>query len=271
MFLKIRNIIFVAFFLGFHYSYFSQTQFQIGHKLYLDGKVEQAIDAFNVAIDNNEDVANSYMYRGASKNILGKYFEAINDIKVSINLDSTNHRAYFYYGRIYFNQGFFSTAIKYYNIAISKNKSDADIYDDRAVAKAYQGDYVSAIADEDTAIQLNSSNPSYFLNRGYIKLSYKDYSGAISDFDKTLKIGDNPKAYSNKGIALAALGQHNDAIKNFTIAIEKMPKAKDIPYHRGMSYLAIDKFDLACSDFRKSEELGYQQATSQMKKYCNFK
>lgn len=251
-----------------HFSIFCQKNFQEGFSNYKSGNMEQAIVLFSKAIENNEKTAESYMYRGASKTYLRQYVEALKDIQFSISLDSSNYKPYFYYGRVYFDQGFFSTAIKYYNKALKKNNKDADIYDDRAIANSYEKNYKSAIADEDTAILLNPKNSTYYVNRGFIKLNIKDYNGAINDFNVAQKIDNNQRVFSNRALANASLGKHLEAIKDYNIAIQKMPKAKDLYYLRAKSYIAIGKNNDACVDLLKSKEMGYESAILEYDKLC---
>ena len=246
----------------------SQTFYDKAYKEYQMGNDQVAINLFDKSIQNNENIAKSYLYRGVSKTYIGKYFEAMSDIKASINIDSNYYKSYFFYGRIYFAQGFFSTAIKYYDISIRKNARDADVYDDRAMANVQEGKYMEAIKDEDIAISINKNKSDYFNNRGYAKIQIKDYQSAIKDFDIAIKIGDSPRAYANKGTALASLGNHQEAIMCFTIGIEKMPKAIDMNYLRGLSYKALGKNEQACKDFNKSAEMKYEPAISEFKKTC---
>jgi tetratricopeptide (TPR) repeat protein len=246
-----------------------QNFYEEGYKQYMSGNDDKrSVELFTKAIANNQEVAKSFMMRGASKIYLKDFVGAAADLEYSIKLDSSNHKAYFYYGKFYFAQGFFNAAIKNYNIAISKNSKDADVFDYRAIAKGELGDLNGAIADEDIAIQLNSSKSDFYINRGHSKLGLKQFSEAIEDFNKALSIDNNPKAISNRGVAYAGLGKHEEAIKDFTSAIEKMPKAKDMNYLRGLSYKALGKMDEACMDFSISARLGYQLAVEEQKVSC---
>lgn len=260
-----------TFFLFFNFIIgFGQNYFQEGCKQYYEfDDYNKAIELFTKAIENNQELANSYLLRGASKIVSGQYAGATADLEASIAIDSNNYKAYYYYGRFYFTQGFFQTSIKYYDKAIMKNpKAAANAYDDRAIAKAEKGDYNSALIDEATAISLEPKRSNYWCNRGIIKLKLKLYKESISDFDEAIKLDNDPQAYSNRGVAYSELKLYSKAIDDFTISIEKLPYAKDLPYLRGLSYIAIGKKDLACIDFEKSQKMGHSIAQQALNKYC---
>jgi tetratricopeptide (TPR) repeat protein len=263
------KILFIFLIISINCDCYSQNYYEEACKQYFNGNDDKiSVELFTKAIENNQDVAKSYMYRGASKTFLNDFFGALSDIEESIRQDSSNYKAYYYRGRLYFAQGFFNKAVNQYNIAISKNPTDADVYDVRAIARAKESNYEGAIEDENTAIKINPMKADYYNNRGFAKSELKQYKEAIKDFDMALKTGNAPRAYANKGIALSALGMYKEAIENFTIGIEKMPKAKDMNYYRALSYQALGKKELACQDLAKSAEMGYQPAISEQKKTC---
>lgn len=250
----------------------AQNYYEQAYNQYFNGNDDKiSVELFTKAIENNQDLAKSYMYRGAAKTYLSDYIGAAMDIKQSIRLDSNDYKVYYYYGKLYFAQGFFETALRQYNIAISKNSKDADVFDFRAIAKMRIGDFRGAMEDEELAIGINPLKADFFNNRGYAKLELKEYQSAIDDFDLALKKGNTPRSYANKGNALAALGKYKEAIEVYTIALEKMPKAKDVNYFRGLSYQKIGEKTQACKDFAKSAEMGFEPASAALKENCAFK
>lgn len=252
----------------FYSDFFSQNFYKEGVNEYLNGSEKKAIDLLTKAIENNQEVANSYMYRGGAKIYINDFYSSIQDLQTSLKLDSNNYKTYFYIGRNYFYQGFYETAIKYYDKAIYINNKDANVYDERAVAKGMNGDFEGAIKDENFAISLDPTISDYYTNRGFAESALRKYNGAIKDFDKAIKIDGNPQAFSNRGIAKAKLGLHKEAIDDFTKAIELIPTAKDLPYLRGQSYKALGELKKACADIIKSADMGYEQAVLE-KKNCN--
>src|SRR5205085_10755161 len=67
----------------------------------------------------------------------------------------------------------------------------------------------------------------------------------------------------NKGVELAQQHKYEEAIKEFTTAIEANPKSAKAYLNRGTAYRALQKYDEAMADFAKAieiapkEEMGY--------------
>ena len=254
---KIIFVIVIIFSFGYTKS---QSYYELGLKAYQEEKDDLAIELFTKSIENNQELAKSYMMRASVKTILEKYVEAFSDINQSINLDSMYYKSYYYYGRIYFLQGFYSSALKYFDKAISMYKNNSDIYDERAICKIMLENFKGAIEDESYAIQLNSKNENYYLTRGVAKMRLNLFEDAIKDYDNSLNILPTQKAYANKGLSLSKLGKHSEAIKLYSASLSIYPEDKEVLYYRGLSYRAINKIDLACIDMKKSSNLGYVQA-----------
>ncbi len=248
--------------------YYSQNYYEEGYREYFKGDRPKSIELFTKSIESNENLANSYMMRGAAKGSLNEMHNALSDLNESFKIDSSNFKLYFYYGRIYFLNEFYSIAIKYYNTAINKNLKDADSYDDRAMCKMKIGDFSGAVKDEDVAIKLDSNNSIYYLNRGSAKSLLKNYEDAIKDFNYSLNIESDPIAYYNRGVAFFYTGKYSNATDDLTKAIIKMPNTGELFYYRGLSYILLGKLTEACLDFSKSVKLNYIPSVLEQKKYC---
>jgi tetratricopeptide (TPR) repeat protein len=97
--------------------------------------------------------------------------------------------------------------------------------------------------------QLFAEAESYF-NSG-------NYQKAVSTFDQILEIDpNNPIALTYRGNALTELRQYEDAIADYTRAIELAPSNYPQPYfNRGRIYRLLQEYDKAIADLEKSVEL----------------
>jgi len=104
-------------------------------------------------------------------------------------------------------------------------------------------------------------------NRGTAMANKKKENEAIADFTKALEIKPNMEnAYYDRARAYAKINKHAEAVEDLTKAIG-MGKAEPIMAgyykNRGISYLAMEKRDLAKADFIKAKQLNPKLKLSQ--------
>jgi tetratricopeptide (TPR) repeat protein len=95
------------------------------------------------------------------------------------------------------------------------------------------------------------SSESY-LDQGYYFASKGQYDQAISDYTKALEI--NPRyieAYNNRGLAYASKGQYDEAISDYNKALKINPRYIEAYNNRGNAYLNKGQYDDAISDYNK--------------------
>ena len=86
--------------------------------------------------------------------------------------------------------------------------------------------------------QLKSRDAAVFNNRGFTYCEIGQYDQAISDFSKAIEI--NPRlahAYNNRGAAYLYKAQYDQAISDLSKAIEIDPRFKHAYNNRGWAYM----------------------------------
>lgn len=247
---------------------FTQNYFEKASEEYFNGDLNEAIRLLTLSIENNDELASSYMLRGYANCLIGDLYSAIEDLNYSKKLDSTNYKVYYYLGRTYFLNEINTLALENLNIAISMYENDADAFDIRAAVKIRINNFEGAILDENIAIKIDPKDNTYYTNRGYAKFSQKQYENAIKDYNISLEIKPTQKGFSNRGYAYFLLKLYTKAIEDYNNAIKINDKDYQTIYLRGLVYEAIDNYDAACIDFKKSAELEYPLAISKVNNYC---
>ena len=104
--------------------------------------------------------------------------------------------------------------------------------------------------------QLISNDAEVHNNRGFEYCEIGQYDQAISDFSRAIEI--NPRlayAYNNRGAAYLYKGQYDQAILDLSKAIEINPRLAHAYNNRGWAYIKKWKYDQAISDFNKTIEI----------------
>ncbi len=99
-------------------------------------------------------------------------------------------------------------------------------------------------------------DPAFYFNRGNNYFKRGQYDEAISDYTKALEI--DPKfteAYHNRGTAYGKKGRYDEAISDFTKALEINPRFAEAYRSRGSAYDDKGQYDEAISDYNKALEM----------------
>jgi tetratricopeptide (TPR) repeat protein len=134
--------------------------------------------------------------------------------------------------------------------------------------KYYNHDYEGAILDYDEALSVNSNFAEAYNNRAMAKDGIQDFIGAFNDYSKAIEI--NPiftSAYFNRAIVKKKLNDIRGAIADYSKVIEINPNDAEAYYSRGLAKIEIGQKESGCMDFRKAEEMGFEWAKEQLKKY----
>jgi tetratricopeptide (TPR) repeat protein len=104
--------------------------------------------------------------------------------------------------------------------------------------------------------QWKSREAEVYNNRGFDYCETGQYDQAILDFSKAIEI--NPRlahAYNNRGAAYLYKAQYDQAILDLSKAIEINPRLARAYSNRGWAYIKKWQYDQAISDFNKTIEI----------------
>ena len=95
------------------------------------------------------------------------------------------------------------------------------------------------------------------VNRGILKLRRNMIDAAIVDFDTAIAMNPNqPEAYLNKGAALIRLENASEALRLFTVALERNTRRPEIAhYGRAVANESLGNTRAAYYDYRRASEL----------------
>jgi tetratricopeptide (TPR) repeat protein len=81
-----------------------------------------------------------------------------------------------------------------------------------------------------------------------------DVEEALAHYGRAIEKG-SPNAWFNRGNALASVGRHHDALRDFERAAEIHPRLTRVQLARGNSYMAIERFEEAVESYAQAIHL----------------
>jgi tetratricopeptide (TPR) repeat protein len=162
--------------------------------------------------------------------------KSIQDYSRAIHAIPGNYLLYLYRGRLLLKIGRMKDATSDFYTAFKLNAGIAQTFIQRALILTFQGKYDQIVSEFDTRAKYeNLSDPAVYLLIAKARVQCNDNLGALKDLDNSLKIRyKDPVVHLQRGICFENLLEFNNAIDEFTEAIEIDPHFAKAYYHRGM-------------------------------------
>lgn len=110
------------------------------------------------------------------------------------------------------------------------------------------------------SIRQQSNNAQLYVKRGAVLLGLHEFEDAIVDFTIAIDKADVDEAYYGRGIARGRIQQYDSAISDLDVYIERHPESSIAHTKRGIRKLWSDDRDAAKADFIKAIELDANNA-----------
>ncbi len=100
-----------------------------------------------------------------------------------------------------------------------------------------------------------------YINRGYVNASGGQFEQAITNYSRAIELNPNSaEAYNNRGIAYRNLDKLQQSVADYTKAVELNPNYAEAYNNRGIAYSKLGQLYLAICDYNESIELNPQFA-----------
>ncbi len=174
--------------MGVNNDLVARAFFSIGYLHSEQNERDQALSAYDQAIELMPNFADAHTSRGVVKSSLGNPEEAITDHDEAIRLKPDFAEAYINRGTAKRALDKHEDAIADFDEAILLNPNSASAYTHRGVSKNVIGQHQDAIVDHNEAIRLNPDFVEAYINRGSAKRALGQMGEARKDFDKGLEL-----------------------------------------------------------------------------------
>lgn len=224
------------------------------------GKWEKAMSDFEVALENDAG-ADIYVNRSQLYSKMGKTTKAIEDLNHAVSLDPLSY-------------------VAWYNLILLDSKTripDAILADETFVpllnllaANAYENnEYEQALEYYTKALENNPYDDLALIGRGKAYLRLEKYLSARKDFINALQENSSRKeALYLIGNSFFYQKSFEEAISFYEQYLSTDPLHEHVLYNVAVSYLSVRDEPNACIYLRRASNMGMDQATEQMSRYC---
>lgn len=262
----------------------------LGAAIQAQGRIEEAISAFDRMLLLNPDFSEGYYNRGVAFSQMGRTYEAVQDYSMAVNLSPKFYNAHLNLGLALEALKDHDQAVQSFTQAIDIEPNNAYGYNNRAFSLMNAGKLNAGLKDCEKAIALDPNLPEIHNIRGLIfdklgkakkavnsfKIALQLKPGSVqfqvnlaknlnelNDYEQALKYcnqaveshPNTPDAHFNRGIALQGLMRFEDAIKSYDRTIELAPKFCDAFCNRGICFHQLERVEKGFADFNKAIEL----------------
>ena len=237
-------------------------------------QLQNALDQINKAIDLEPTEPTYYCYRGLILGNIGQKHQALKNFQTAMEISPMSPAVYTFRGTYYRDvEKNYHAAISDYNKAIELDPLYGGAYWSRAITLGHGlNHYHEAISSLNEAIKLKPKDGSAYLNRAIFSEELQEDDEAIKDYTKAIDYlpggGDEiRRAYTYRSVIYLQKGMYDNAIKDLTKLINMNPQNGYYYSGRGVAYHKLGDIDKAMQDFKIACKLGRQEACNNLKQF----
>jgi tetratricopeptide (TPR) repeat protein len=206
----------------------AEDYFNRGVGLYHKEKYEEALKAFEKAIELNPDKESAWNNKGATLSKLERYDEALKAHEKAIELNPNHIMALSNKGIALSNLERYDEALKAFEKAIELNPDDEVTWNNKGVTLDEYKRYDEALKAYEKAIELNPDKESAWNNKGATLSNLERYDEALKAFEKAIELSpDYDSAWFNKACAYSLKEDKKNMLDSLSKAIELNSKNKE--------------------------------------------
>ena len=221
---------------------------------------ERIINDMNAMLDIEPETAQEYIQKGTVLTITEQYDDAIDCFNKALDLDPNNLSALISKGNTYELMENYEEASKVYDLVMETDVSD--IYD--LMSKGYVLEnhqrFDDALKTYNKALKSDKNNSNILFLKGSCLIKLQKHQEAVDTLDECIeRYNDNPyetifeleNAYHNKGVALHALEEDDEALEALSLALGINPNYHYTYYEIGIIQEDRQKYESALKNYEK--------------------
>ncbi len=228
----------------------------LGYLYTLEGKLDAAIGSYHDAVRLNPRLAVGYQRLASLYVQLGEFLLAIEAYRNAAQLDPQDAQSRVYLGNLLKATEDLDGAVEALQSAVEIQPGFADAWRNLGVIHHERGELESASAAYERAAEFapDSSVVAYLL--GVVRLRQGKYDVAIAAFQRVIRIEpEQGRAYYFLGEIARRRGDPHQAVAAYERATEFLAPHPEVYYRLGRAYVAVGKYPEAASAFERSVHL----------------
>jgi tetratricopeptide (TPR) repeat protein/ribosomal protein L40E len=195
---------------------------QVAHTLYTQGRVREALVAYDQVVQADSTYALGWQGRGLTQALAGQHQEALVSFEKALELDKSLVTSWNGKGAALSNLQRYQSALEAFDKALLIAPGNALAYNGKGVALSELGQLEEALNAFGLALDIDPRMALAWNNKGLVLRRMERYAEALSAFDQALTLDPNVVVYWNgKGLALYDMGRSREALQAFQEATRK--------------------------------------------------
>jgi tetratricopeptide (TPR) repeat protein len=222
------------------------ARYNTGLALYEQSKYNEAIRAYDEALNLDSKLALAWNSRGVALHSISKNEEAIQSYNEAIKIDQNYCASWYNIGNIRREMENHGAAINAYDNVIKIDPKHIMAWNNKAASLLKLERFDEAIDACKKAVELNPKYLSAWGLMGVALSSSGRQEEAIEAYNEVLKIDPTQaETWYNKGNALLILGNFEDSIKAYDKAIDLKPEYEDAWNNKGNALRGLQRYEEA--------------------------
>lgn len=230
--------------------YNGRARFNLGRILSKNGRFDEAIKEFQIALTWNPSDVDILSNLGFAYHQEGRLDEAVQSYLTAIKLDSNSANIYRTLGNVYMDQNQFAKAAEVFKVALRRNPNDQSSHFNLGLAYHKQGLFDEAKQEYLIASKLNPDDLDVHRNLGAIYHECRQFKEAIQEYMSALKLNPNDSiSHFNLGLVYHNIGRLDSAVEEYLNALRLNPQFTEAHYYLGLIYQTKGLIDKAKMEF----------------------
>lgn len=227
-----------------------------GNRLFNIGRFQEALSAFERAIQLDPSFAEAHEAKGSALYYLNHLADALVAYEQAIALDPNYAPAYNGKANVLYDFKRHDDALTYYNQALGREPNLVDAYIGKANVLYYKRQYEAALPEYEHAAKLDPYSVAAYDGMSWTLRQLQRFEEALIASEKAIQRDPlNPSAYSGKGRVLFRLRRYHESLQAFNKALELDANVAQVHDFKGDTLYHMQQYEEALASYERAIQL----------------